>query len=91
MSSDQTKPAIEWDTLIAATDFHDVGVFIRGDETRVYRLRVLPEGAELWRVTEGPGGRLESIKETLFKTSEEAGTFLEEVKRALTAGGWRQS
>jgi hypothetical protein len=91
MSSDETEPAIAWDKLVASRDFHDVGEFTRGDETRVYRLRVLPEGAELWRVTEGPGGRIESIKETLFKASEEAGAFLEEVQRALTAGGWRQS
>jgi hypothetical protein len=91
MSSDQTEPAIEWDKLIASRDFHDVGEFTRDDETRIYRLRVLPEGAELWRVTERPGGRVESIKETLFTGSEEAGEFLEEVQRALTAGGWRQS
>jgi hypothetical protein len=91
MSSRETEPAIEWNTLIASKDFHDVGAFTRGDETRIYRLRVLPEGAELWRVTEGPSGQVESIKETLFKGSEEAGIFLEEVQRALTAGGWRQS
>jgi hypothetical protein len=91
MPSDETEPAIEWHKLIASRDFHDVGEFTRGGETRIYRLRVRPEGAELWRVTERPGGRVESIKEALFKASEEAGAFLEEVQRTLTAGGWRQS
>jgi hypothetical protein len=91
MSSGEDKPVVEWDELVPSTDFHDVGEFTRGDETRVYRLRVVPDGAELWRITEAPGERSKSIKETFLRTSEEAGAFLEEMQRALTAGGWRQS
>ena len=89
MPSDGTGPEIRWDELTPSTDFHDVGHYSRGDETRVYRLRVLAEGAELWRITEAPGEPAVSIRETHFKTSEEAGAFLEEMQRALTAGGWR--
>jgi hypothetical protein len=88
VSSHETEPAIEWDELIASRDFHNVGEYTRGDETRSYRLRVVAEGAELWRVTESAGER-KSIRETLFKTSDEAGAFLEEMQRALTAGGWK--
>jgi len=91
MSSDEINSVVQWDELIASRDFHDVGEFTRGGETRIYRLRVVPEGAELWRVTATPGEESRSIKETLFKSSEEAGAFLEEIQRALIAGGWTPS
>jgi len=89
MPSDGTEPEIRWDELIPSTDFHDVSHYSRGDETRIYRLRVLADGADLWRISEAPGRPALSIKETHFKTSEEASAFLEEMQRALTAGGWR--
>jgi hypothetical protein len=88
MSSDEMSPVVQWDELIASKDFHDVGEFTRGDQTRIYRLRRVSEGAELWRITEAPGQQRQSIMEALFKSSEEAGAFLEEIQRALIAGGW---
>jgi hypothetical protein len=91
MPSDATEPEIDWDTLVPSRDFHDVGHFSRGSETRIYRLRVISEGAELWRITESQGQPRKSIKETSFKASEEAVAFLEEMQRALTAGGWKPS
>jgi hypothetical protein len=91
MSSDEINSVVQWDELIASRDFHDVGEFTRGEETRIYRLRVVPQGAELWRITEAPGAGSKSIKETLLKSSEEAGAFLEEIQRALIAGGWTQA
>ena len=91
MSSNETDAIVRWDELIASTDYHDVGEFTRGENTRIYRLRVVSEGAELWRLTDTPGRPRQSIREALFKTSEEAGAFLEEMKRALIAGGWRRS
>jgi hypothetical protein len=90
MSADDPTPVVLWDELIASTDYHDVGEFSRGEDRRIYRLRVVPEGAELWRVTESPEQPDRSIKEALFKSSEEAGAFLEEMQRALIAGGWRR-
>jgi hypothetical protein len=61
----------------------------RGGVTRIYRLRSVPAGAELWRTTEQPGAEPQSVKECDFKGSEEASQFLEEVRRTLVAGGWR--
>jgi len=52
-------------------------------------MRVVPGGAELWRVTESADGSIQSIKEGDFKSSEEVSQFLEELRRALTAGGWQ--
>jgi hypothetical protein len=69
--------------------FHDVFSCERGDETRTYSLRVVPGGAELWRLTESPDAGIQSLKEGDFKSSEEASKFLEELRRALTAGGWQ--
>jgi hypothetical protein len=71
--------------------FHDVFSCERGDETRTYSMRVIPGGAELWRMTESPRGGMQSIKEGDFKSSEEAARFLQELRDALTAGGWRDA
>ena len=68
---------------------HEVLRCTRGGETRIYRLRAVPDGAELWRTTEQPGAEPQSVKECDFKGSEEASQFLEEVRRTLIAGGWR--
>src|SRR3954452_7906550 len=69
--------------------FYDVFSCERGHETRTYSMRVVPGGAELWRVSESLSGGVQSIKEADFKSSEEASKFLEELRRTLTAGGWR--
>ena len=70
---------------------HDIFSCERGDETRTYAMRVIPGGAELWRITESPRARIQSIKEGDFKSSEEAAKFLEELRHALIAGGWRDA
>jgi hypothetical protein len=69
---------------------HEVFRYARGDEVRIYSFHVVPGGTELWRVTERVGQPAESVMETTFRRSEEAAAFLEEVTRALTAGGWRR-
>jgi hypothetical protein len=71
------------------TSDHEVLRCSRGGETRTYTLRVVPGGAELWRVTESDSGGTSSIKECEFTSSEETSKFLEELRRALVAGGWR--
>lgn len=88
-SEEGMESDIRWEDLVPSRDFHDLGHYRRGDETRTYRLRVIAEGAELWRITEAPGQPAVSIWETNLRTSEEAGAFLEEMQRTLTAGGWR--
>jgi hypothetical protein len=71
------------------TSDHEVLRCSRGGETRTYTLRVVPGGAELWRVTESDASGTSSIKECEFTSSEETSKFLEELRRALVAGGWR--
>ena len=68
---------------------HEVLRCSRGGETRTYNLRIVPGGAELWRITESDGSGTSSIKESDFASSEETSKFLEELRRALVAGGWR--
>ena len=60
----------------------------RGLETRVYRLRIVARGAELWRVMETPGEPPRSIKEADVASVDETLDLLEEIGRALTAAGW---
>ena len=45
---------------------HEVLRCSRGDETRIYDLRVVPGGAELWRTTEVGGAEAEAVKECHF-------------------------
>jgi hypothetical protein len=70
-------------------DDHELLRFRRGVETRVYALRAAPAGAELWRVTECPGEPPQSIMESHFSDPDEVSRFLDELRRALTAGGWK--
>jgi hypothetical protein len=74
-----------------ATADHEVLRCSRGGETRAYNLRIVPGGAELWRITESDDRGTSAIKESTFTSSEETSTFLEELRRALVAGGWRQA
>ena len=70
----------------------DLREFLRcskGDETRAYKLRIVPGGAELWRSTEKAGGKPTLIKEDDFNSAEDAGRTLEELEIRLRAGGWR--
>jgi hypothetical protein len=78
-----------WAEFIASTDSHEMFRCVRGEETRIYRLRVVTAGAELWRIVESPGSLPQSVKESHFAGADEAARFLEELRRALKAGGWR--
>lgn len=75
---------------MTADDVHEVFRYGRGDEIRVYSFHVVPSGTELWRVTLRAGGPDESVMETTFTRASDAAQFLEEVTRALIAGGWRR-
>ncbi len=90
MSSDDGNEEISWELLEEAVDFYDIAQFGRSGETRTYRLRMLVGGAELWRISETPGEPDQTIKERHFNNAEETGKFLEEMRRALRAGGWRE-
>jgi hypothetical protein len=88
--TDDDKPALRRDELIASGNLHEVLRCTRGDETRIYGLRVVPHGAELWRITESPGEAPRSVKESDFSDPEQTSQFLEEVRRTLKAGGWQE-
>ncbi len=82
MATGNDEPAIQGHELLRCT---------RGDETRIYRLRAVAGGAELWRITECPGETTRSVKESDFTDLETTSEFLEEVRRTLRAGGWREA
>ena len=84
------KSDVKVGEVIAVAEFKPLLEYRRGDETRVYNVRVVPDGAELWAVTEAPGRVPRSVKEDLFTSADEALEFLEEVRRTLLAGGWRE-
>jgi hypothetical protein len=71
-------------------DVHEVFRYGRGDEVRIYSFHVVASGTELWRVTQRAGEPDEAVMETSFTRAIDAAQFLEEVTRALVAGGWRQ-
>lgn len=75
---------------MATKEFHEVLRCTRGGETRIYSLRVVPDGAELWRITESPGESPRSVKECDFNDPEKTSQFLDEVRRTLRAGGWQE-
>jgi hypothetical protein len=88
MAGDDKPDALSGE-LITSPDL-EVLRYQRGDETRTFSLRVVPNGAELWRVTQRPGQTPRSVKEALFDNPDETFEFLEEVRRTLIVGGWQE-
>ena len=82
MAAGHDEPAIQGHEVLRCT---------RGDETRIYRLRAVAGGAELWRITECPGETTRSVKESDFADPDTTSKFLEEVRRTLRAGGWQEA
>ena len=80
----------EWDQLHASRDFRELFRYQRGDELRIYKLCVIPGGAELWRLTERTGEPATSLKEDDFTSPDDVIRTLEELKRRLMAGGWQE-
>jgi hypothetical protein len=76
--------------MMMSMDSHEVLRCQRGDEIRIYNIRTASTGAQLWRVTEVAGEPARSIKECDLADPDEALEFLEEVRRALKAGGWQE-
>jgi hypothetical protein len=65
--------------------------YSRDGDVRIYSLRVVAGGTELWRVTVVPGEPASAMLEEHFKSAEvAAGQYFEEIERVLTAGGWRE-
>jgi hypothetical protein len=79
------EPRIEPDSV----GFPELARFERGELQRVYELRPVDGGAELWRITQSPGAPSESVNETTFRSTTEALEFLAELDRTLKAAGWR--
>jgi hypothetical protein len=86
-NDDQADPAP--DLLGDSTGSYEFFRCTRGDETRVYYLRSVTNGAELWRIDEHLGITVSSVKESHLNGPEEAAAFLEEIRRTMKAGGWR--
>jgi hypothetical protein len=70
-------------------EFRELFRYQRGDEVRIYNLRVVP-GVELWRMTEVAGREPTSAKEANLASTEEAIELLHDIQRSLTAAGWTQ-
>ncbi len=85
------KREVKEGELIITTDFLPLLRYTRDDETRVYNLRVVAEGAELWAVTEALGRVPRTVKEGLFTNTDDALEFLDEVHRTLIVGGWQKT
>jgi hypothetical protein len=86
----EPRRAPDWPDA-AAGDFVEVLHCVRKDHARSYMLRAVAGGAELWRVTESELAGHQSIKESDFQSSEQVAAFLEELRRSLLAGGWRET
>jgi hypothetical protein len=69
--------------------FKELFRYRRDDELRIYQLRLIPDGVELWRTTERDGEPPVSIEEDDFSSIEDAITTLRELEERLKAGGWR--
>ena len=52
------KTEVKEGEVIAVPEFRPLLQYRRGDETRIYNVRVVPDGAELWAVTEAAAGFL---------------------------------
>jgi hypothetical protein len=89
MSQRDDKPDALAGELVTSPDI-ELMRYQRGEETRTFNLRVVPNGAELWRVTERPGQSPRPVKECLLDNPDDAFEFLEEVRRTLIVGGWQE-
>jgi hypothetical protein len=72
-----------------STDLRELFRYQRHDELRIYALRVVPGGVELWRTTEKDGEAPVSILEDDFGRVEEVIRTLDELEQRLKAGGGR--
>lgn len=90
MADKPDKQPVEWDRLHQSRDFRELFRYQRGDELRIYQLRVIPGSAELWRMTETAGQPAAPLKEDDFTSPGDVMQTLEELQRRLKAGGWRE-
>jgi hypothetical protein len=89
MTGEDDKPDVLSGELITSPDL-EVLRYQRGDETRTVNLRVVPNGVELWRVTQRLGESPCFVKESFFDNPDDTFEFLEEVRRTLIVGGWQE-
>jgi hypothetical protein len=76
---------------MARTELREVFRFQKGNDLRVYGLRLVSGRVELWRVTETPGQQASAIKEADCANSREALELFEDIEASLKAGGWRET
>jgi hypothetical protein len=75
---------------VSKNTIHEALRYSRGDEVRVYSLHMVAGCVELWRVSTTAGCAPISVQETAFTDPDAAARFLDEIERALIAGGWRR-
>lgn len=81
-------PQTKWDELFASTDFQPLGRYRKARRTRIYKLRDVNHGAELWVVAE-EGGKTENARKIVtFENPDDVAPFMADVDRELRAGGW---
>jgi hypothetical protein len=90
MNRRHDKPAEARGHRAGSTEVRELFRCTRGEQVRIYNLRIVPGGAELWRITEILGQPPHALKEADLKNADEAMELLEEIGRALKAGGWRE-
>jgi hypothetical protein len=90
MAKRAARRETEWDELTTSTDFRELFRYEKAGRVRIYNLRAVTNGAELWMVSAKTGKLADSKKKTTFDNPAHAVIFLEEIERTLTAGGWRR-
>ena len=84
------KPDGEWDELPASSDLRELFRYGKAGRVRIYNLRVVSNGTELWVVASTAGRVLSSTKKATFSNPDEMAVVLEDVERTLAVGGWRR-
>jgi hypothetical protein len=90
MVEKKNQPHPQWNQVEGSRDFRELFRYRRAGELRIYSLRVIPGGAELWRITETAGELPTTVKEDDFTAAADAMQTLEELKQRLRAGGWQE-
>jgi len=74
--------------VTATPGLREVLRYRKAGRIRVYSLRMLDRGAELW-VAVGKAGRLGQAKKRVqFSASDDVSVFLEDVEQTLRRGEW---
>ena len=71
-------------------DFRELFRYEKAGRVRIYNLRAVSHGAELWVASSKAGKVTASRKLMTFNNPDEATIVQEDVEQTLRAGGWRE-